>query len=219
MQARCARQHARSACAPARLIAAWLWAVSAQGTVVWRARVPLSEPLDHLCWFFGADKVGFLYPISKACMVWTFSAPVRCRASDSLRLLSSSSAANTHNADNVNAACCGHVKASMHACVWGSRHVMWMQLHVMTLRAEGGIGRCVAWLMCQTRLVEEAGVEFDPADGGHLRASTQAVAGTNRNALEVRTRRLFLLNLLMALTCSWSRTCALSTSASALSPA
>ena len=40
--------------------------------------------------------------------------------------------------------------------------------------------------MCDIRLVEEAGVDFDPANGGRFRASTQAVAGTNGNAKEVR---------------------------------
>ena len=34
------------------------------------------------------------------------------------------------------------------------------------------------------RLVKEAGVEFDPANGGRFRASTQAIEG-NDNALEV----------------------------------
>jgi hypothetical protein len=39
--------------------------------------------------------------------------------------------------------------------------------------------------MLPNRLVREAGVDFDPADGGRLRASTQAIAGSNTNALEV----------------------------------
>lgn len=45
---------------------------------MWRARVPLAQPMEHLCWYFGAEKVGVIYPISEDTGVWTFSAPIRC---------------------------------------------------------------------------------------------------------------------------------------------
>ncbi|EIE25083.1 FAD/NAD(P)-binding domain-containing protein [Coccomyxa subellipsoidea C-169] len=79
------------------------------GTVCWRARVNMKQPLEHSSWYFGAEKVGLLYPISKDHMVWTGSAPIR--------------------------------------------------------------------------LVKEAGVDFDPSNGGRFRASTQAIEGVD-NALE-----------------------------------
>ncbi|CAL8461953.1 g1484 [Coccomyxa elongata] len=79
------------------------------GTVCWRARVEMKKPLEYSSWYFGAEKVGLLYPISKDYMVWTGSAPIR--------------------------------------------------------------------------LVKEAGVEFDPTNGGRFRASTQAIEGVD-NALE-----------------------------------
>lgn len=81
-----------------------------QGTVCWRARLETEQPLEQSSWFFGAEKVALLYPISDHHMVWTASAPIR--------------------------------------------------------------------------LVEEAGVKFDPSNGGRFRASTQAVEG-NDTALEV----------------------------------
>ncbi len=58
-----------------------------QDTVVWRARVPLAQPLEHLCWYFGAEKVGVIYPISADTGVWTFSAPIRCAIFSCCRLL------------------------------------------------------------------------------------------------------------------------------------
>jgi succinate dehydrogenase/fumarate reductase flavoprotein subunit len=70
----------------------------------------VDEPLQQSSWFFGAEKVGLLYPISDKHMVWTASAPIR--------------------------------------------------------------------------LVQEAGVDFDPSNGGRFRASTQAIDGVD-NALEV----------------------------------
>lgn len=46
---------------------------------------------------------------------------------------------------------------------------------------------CMVWTAsAPIRLVKEAGVDFDPSNGGRFRASTQAVEDVD-NALEVRT--------------------------------
>ncbi len=73
-----------------------------QGTVVWRARVPLAQPMEHMCWYFGAEKVGFIYPISCDTGVWTFSAPLRYSRAAAPALAAHS---------------CVHVTSYMHSCM------------------------------------------------------------------------------------------------------
>ena len=71
----------------------------------------------------------------------------------------------------------------MDLCSSSEDEVAWSRLGLILPISENHmVWTCAA----PAKLLEDAGVKFDPTNGGAFRASTQAVANSPENALDVR---------------------------------